>query len=385
MQNCTTGGFFITEQTQDFVTEIIVNKLRDLAWFDESWATEVRHAMRLLVCAYAEAYEAVDHLEKPVQFVRLSGLLPGRRLLIIKPLLRDAVASHIEIVLCNTTQLMLRAYRAARPTFDDLRLGVSHHAPPERRAEAEQQRTAFVEKQERVASLLDEAVRDAKELRERIGNKGEGGTKTFKTIIGGIRHLLPIAWAGWVVIILADVLQSTSVQFALYAVGALVVYHALALAGLPFHDAAERKHALFEVYLGGPASDGLAPMFPEVSRFEGDLFKLFGAQPPCVIQWNQVVPLLHYVIAAALVAYAAWALPLIGQTKIAAWIMAGVLIAVYANQLVYWWRLVRMRCRGRSAWQIVWAMLAAIQVLEPLKAPDGGSEDSGESVSEGSE
>jgi len=347
-----------------------MNKLRELDWFNESWATEVRNTMRYLVCSYADAYEAVDRLQKPIQLVRLSGLSIGRRLLVIKPLLRDAIASHVDIVLSNITTLLLRGYRAARPTLNDLPPGVSRNAEPERRAEAEAKRAAFIQQQERIAGLLEEAVRDAKELRERIGTKGEGGTKTFKIIIRGVRRILPIAWAAWAAALISSASQTGGLQFGLYIVGVIIVYHALALLGLPFHDAAERKHALFEGIIEKPASDGLTPMFPEVSRFENGLFKLLGTQPPVVILWDHIVPLFHYVTAAVLVAYAAFALPLEGKAKNAAWMVAAMLIFVYGRRLMEWWTLVHLRCRGRSVWQILLALFAVIQTLEIFQPPD---------------
>lgn len=347
-----------------------MKRLRDASWLDEAWARKVRDAMRLLVCHYVEAYEAVDSLKKPLQFVRLGGLSGGRRLLVFKPLLRDAVASHIETVLGNLTQLNLRAYRAARPSSEDLRLGVTCNASPERMADKKLELAKFIATQESVSVLLEEAVRDAKELRERVGNKGEGGARIFKRIVGIVRNVVPIAWAGWVVLIISGASEPDSVQFAFYVLGALIGYHAIALLGLPFHDAAERKHALFEGYLGKP-SDGVAPLAPPISRFEIGLYQLFGSQPPCVIQWNQVVPLLHYAIAIALVGYAAWALPLLGQAKTAAMLVAGALIALYLYRLLDWWRLVRSRSHGQSVGQIVWALFAAIQPLQAIPVPDG--------------
>lgn len=347
-----------------------MEQLRNQTWFEEAWAAEVQKRMRYLVCAYVEVCEAVQRLPATVQFVRLGGIGMRRPLVLIKSLLRDVVEAHVDTVLSHTTLLMLRAYRAARPYHEETWLGVTKHASPESRANAEAKRAEFLEKQKRVAALLETAAGDAEELRKRLGGKGEGGAKVFKAILHGIRRLLPLLWATWVAAVLSSRLaQSDALQFVVFAVGAIIVYHVLALAGLPFHDAGERKHALFGMSLGSP-SDGLPAVCPPLARLEDDLFKLFAARRPVVMTWEDLVPLLHYVAASAFIAYAAWMLPLNGPARMVVWIAAAVLVLIYLIRLFFWWRLIRLRHTGRSPSTLVWAVVANIQALDLLVPPE---------------
>lgn len=179
-------------------------------------------------------------------------------------------------------------------------------------------------------------------------------------------------WAAWVAAVLSRLAQSDALQFIVFAAGAIILYHGLALAGLPFHDAGERKHALFGMSLGSP-SDGLAAVYPPLARLEDDLFKLFRARRPIVMTWEDLVPFLHYVAASALVAYAAWMLPLSAPAGTIVRIAAAALVLVYLSRLYFWWQLIRLRHAGRSATALTWAVVASIQTLDLLESP-GGSE-----------
>ena len=122
-----------------------MNKLHELKWFDEQWATEVRDATRELVRLYCEALEAVSALPRPIQFIEFSGLRGGYRpLLVVKSFLREAVIDHIAIVLRHAALLRLRAFAVARPLPGEVRLGVKRTAEAEVVARAEARRTEFL-------------------------------------------------------------------------------------------------------------------------------------------------------------------------------------------------------------------------------------------------
>lgn len=155
-----------------------MEKLREQKWFDEAWAAEVQKRMRYLVCAYVEVCEKVERLPAAVQLVSLGGLGIRRPLILIKSLLRDAVATHVDTVLRHMTLLMLRAYRAARPYHEEAWLGVTKHASPESRASAEAKRADFLEKQTRAGGASRDRrgrCRGAeKAARRRGGGRREG-------------------------------------------------------------------------------------------------------------------------------------------------------------------------------------------------------------------
>ena len=47
----------------------MTSNLKELPWFEEVWATDLRNAVRVLVRDYAEAVELVERISKPIQRV----------------------------------------------------------------------------------------------------------------------------------------------------------------------------------------------------------------------------------------------------------------------------------------------------------------------------
>src|SRR5436309_5520319 len=249
----------------------MTSNLKELPWFEEVWATDLRNAVRVLVRDYAEAVELVERISKPIQRVTYHDKL-GRdhSVCVVKSLLREAVAEHIQAVLRNTALVRIRAFSAARPTAAELQLPVKATAPPNVIGNAIAGRHKFVERQKVIASLLNEAAIDIRSLLEATGVNGKPGQRLFKAIITAIRRILPFAWAGFVITQFAAL--SDAPQWQLFAFAALVTvaYHVFAWMTLPFHDAADRQFILFEGYRAmiGDASDGIPSIRPEVSRHE---------------------------------------------------------------------------------------------------------------------
>lgn len=348
-----------------------MQKLEEQPWFSQEWAAKVHDAVRILVRAYIEACEAVEGLAKPIQLVRYGGVRGGRSVWVAKALLREAVVHHIETVLRSTKVIGIRAYAAARPTSTELRLGVKKTAPPESIAEATARRDAFVKQQEAIATLLEQAVNDIKSLDEVIGAYGKPGQMAFKTIIKYIRHLLPFAWTGFVITQFSAMSGAPQWQLFVFAVISAAAYHFFAWLTLPFYYAADRQYVLFEGYTGN-ASDGLAPMFPEVSRHEKALFKLLGSRPPIVISWEYLVPLLHYAVLSVLLAMMVIKLPFDPDARILAGVLGGVAILWYLKEIWWGWRLIRQRHRDRSAIEILWALSLGTHTI--LVLDEGGEE-----------
>jgi len=243
----------------------MTSNLRDLPWFQEAWATNLRDAVRVLVRDYAETVELVEQISKPIQRVTYHDKLGGdRSVWVVKSLLREAVTHHIQAVLRNTALVRIRAFSAARPTAAELQLPVKATAPPNVIANAIAGRHKFVERQKVIASLLNEAAIDISLLLEATGVNGKPGQRLFKAIITAIRRVLPFAWAG--VVITQFAALSNAPQWQLFAFAALVTvaYHVFAWMTLPFHDAADRQFILFEGYRArlGDVSDGI----PSISR-----------------------------------------------------------------------------------------------------------------------
>jgi hypothetical protein len=224
----------------------MTSNLKDLAWFSEAWATNVRNAVRVLVRDYAEAVELVERLSKPIQRVTYHDKLEGdRSVWVVKSLLREAVANHIQAVLRCTALVRILAFCAARPTADELQLPVKITAPPNVIGNAIADRHKFIERQKVIASLLNEAATDIRSLLEATGANGKPGQRLFKAVITGIRRILPFAGAGFVISQFAAL--SDAPQWQLFAFAALVTiaYHVFAWLTLPFHDAADRQFILF--------------------------------------------------------------------------------------------------------------------------------------------
>ena len=345
-----------------------MKKLEELDWFNLKWATSVRDATRRLVCAYAEAYDDIERLSPAVRLVTFTGL-HRPALIVFKPLFRDAAAKHIDAMLRQTSLLAIRAFRASRPTHDDLRFNHAKHPSEEEKKLATEKLLEFKARQQAIAALLEEANADVSELRERIANEGKGAAGLFKKIAGIIRRFLPVVWAWWAAILIDRVTPGSQLQMWGIAGAMTLVYHLLGLAGLPFHDAAERKHVYFEGFMG-QASDGLNPVAPEMSRLEKKWFSQFKQKPPLVILWDQAVPLLHYTVAGVFVIYIAWKFPAEGIMRARLWAAAAALTVVYFWRLKVWWLLLRMRSSGHSVVEIVTALAGVLQVLEPEDKED---------------
>lgn len=71
-------------------------------------------------------------------------------------------------------------------------------------------------------------------------------------------------------------------------------------------------------------------------------------------------------------------LPMSDSAGIVVRMAAGFLVLIYLSRLVYWWQLLRLRNRGRSAASLVLAVVSSIQVLDLLEA-SRDSDDSTES------
>ncbi len=338
--------------------------------YDEKWAKDVRDATRWLVCIYARAFEAVLTLRKPWQRVVLGGIYGKRKFFVVKPLLRDALLHHLKVNLDQATLLALRAYQAQRPTPDETRLRVNKkNASSERIAEAEAERNEFLERQQKSAALLDEALNDIKSLSEIVREQPSLAAKFFKTGISLLRRVAPIAVVGWVVTQFDELRAWPTWQVMGFAILILVAYHLVAWISLPFFDAAYRKHILLNGYMGKP-SDGLMPMFPNAARLEVALFKLFDLRPPIVVSWDEIVPALHYLVLIIFIITLLVILPLAGKVRYGAWVFSAVLVFIYIGRIAKSWTWIQQRHKGRNFSELVWALLAAIDfgvVLEPLK------------------
>lgn len=338
--------------------------------YDEKWARDVRDATRWLVCIYARAFEAVLALRKPWQRVVLGGMYGGRKLLIVKPLLRDALLYHIKVNFNHATLLTLRAYQAQRPTPSETRLGVNKkNASLERIAEAEAQRNAFLERQQNTSALLNEALDDIKSLNEIVCGQPSLAAKLFKTGINLLRRVAPLAVIGWVIARFDELRAWPTWQVMGFAIIILVAYHLVAWVSLPFFNAAYRKHVLLNGYMGKP-SDGLMPMFPDAARLEIAFFKLFDLRPPVIVSWDEIVPALHYLVLIIFIIALLVILPLDGKARNGSWVFGAVLVFIYIGRIAEWWTWIHQRHKGRNFSEIAWALLAAIDwgaVLEPLK------------------
>jgi len=332
-----------------------MENLKEQSWFDDEWATSVRNSVRTLVRAYTEAYDAVESRSKPVQLVSYGGIRSGRSVLVIKALLKEAISSHVHTILRGLTLIRIRAYAAARPTTNELRLGVKKTAAPNVVEAATARRDAFAAKQELIAKLLGEAAGDMQALEEALG-ESRTGQKALKAVVNGVRRVLPLAWTGYVVSQFSALHTAPQWQLFAFAALSIVAYHLLAWLTLPFYHAADRQYVLFEGYTGG-ASDGLKPMFPEVSRHETALFKLLGAKRPIVISWEYLIPPLHYAVISTLLIMMIVKLPFEGHAREVAAVFGIVLILNYINQIRLFLGLLRGRHQDRSMLEIIWALL----------------------------
>jgi hypothetical protein len=347
-------------------------------WFTEKWATEVRDSTRRLVRLYAEAIETVDALPHWFRMIRLSGIRGGARpLFIFKALLRDSVADHIRRVLQQTVRLQVRAFVASRPLPEQTRLGVKKTAPPEAITRATEARDKFIAQQQIIAGLLDEASKDVKGMLELVGANEGVGQRAFKNLIRTARRFLPFLWASVVIAQFSRWSGQSQLQLLAFFVGTVVVYHLAAWLTLPFHDAGETKYVYFEGYIGG-GDDGLRALFPPASRYESALFKLFRSKPPIAISWETVTPLLHYALISALLIIMLIKLPFAGQALNVALSFAAILIIIYIWQLWLLWHLLTLRYEGRSAWEIITALISSLTVLNPSDKSDD-SEDAADS------
>jgi hypothetical protein len=324
-------------------------------WFTEQWATEVRDAARKLVRLYAEAIETVDLLPRWIWRVRLSGLRGGMRpLIVVKPLLRDAVANHVRRVLTRTQLLQLRGFMAGRPLPETRRRGRRKAATP----------AAVIAKsrQEKIAILLEEAARDVKGLLEVVGEDEKVGRQAFAALVRAARRWLPVIWAG-VVISQFDRLSGWP-QFQPLAFFLLVTiaYHLAAALTLPLHDAAERKHVYMNGYLGAKEPDGLNALVPPATRREADLFKLLGPKPPIVISWEIIIPVLHYALMSVLLVIMLIKLPFTSEARAIAGIFAAVLGIIYFRAVMQLWALIKVRYRDRSVWEVLAALLPSFDI-----------------------
>ncbi|MDP1966874.1 MAG: hypothetical protein Q8K93_32295 [Reyranella sp.] len=311
----------------------------------ERWATDVQKATRALVLAYAQAWQSVEGLSARAQVVHPGGLWAGRPLLVVRLLLRESLVEHITTVLRATSVVRLRAFAAARQKV--------------KRSEIAQPAT----------SPLEQAEGDIRGLLELAEGGERSGQRALKTILSTIRRLLPFIWTGAVLAQFDRWSNAPQNQLVAFAFVVLAGYHVLAWLTLPFHDAAERKYLLLEGYVGKP-SDGLTPLAPPASRYEAALFKLIGRQPPIVMSWETVVPLLHYAIASALIVFLVIKLPFAMETRIASGVIGSILIGIYIKRIKDWWSLLRVRYKGRSRGAILLSLLPSLAVVGAIKGDD---------------
>jgi hypothetical protein len=350
-----------------------VTKLIEEKWFTEEWATNVRDAVRALARSYAEAYAAVDRLPKLIQRVRYGGF-KRKSVWVVKSLLREAVANHVQGVLAATAAIRLRAFKSARPTADEVRLPVKRTAPEQVLQRALAGQGQFVARQQAVSKALEEAAGDIKALLEAIGSEIRSGEKAFKTIIKAVRRLLPLAWTGVVFTQLNSLSSMPQWQLVSFAVFVTAIYHGLAWLTLPFHDAADRQYVLFEGDIG-TASDGLAPMFPPVSRREKALFDLLGSKAPIVVSWEILVPLFHYAVVSILLVLMVVKLPFTPWVRLTAGGCGLALVGFYIYQITCLWRLIRQRYREYSFWDIVLAVVLGTQAFVGQEEESSGESD----------
>jgi hypothetical protein len=346
-----------------------VQKLEEHKWFNEKWASELRDAARALARHYASACEGVEALPKPFQRVALGGLRGGRRLWVVKLLFREAVNDHIRSVISRVGLLHWRAYSAARPDREELRRRVKDTAAAEA-VEADKARLAeFDARQRKISELLEEASRDFREMLELLKSDERIGQNALKSILRLIRRVLPFAWAGSVIATFGRWSNAPQIQLLIFFAGVTAIYHVLAWFTLLFHDAAERKWALFQGYFGTP-SDGLYPLEPVVSRLEESFFKILGSRPPIVISWETVVPVFHYITISVVMIIMLFKLPFSHTALGVALVLCALLIRKYAIELFWLWRLLKVRYPGRAWHEIVLALLPPFQVIEPFMPLD---------------
>lgn len=351
-----------------------MNKLAEQKWFTERWATEVRDATRDLVRLYYDALEAVSAFPGFFQRVTLyGGRSDYRPLLVLKSFFREAAVEHIRLMLRHTELLHLRAFAASRPRKLELSLGVKKTAGAEVVAQAELRRSNFIAQQQRIAITLQEAVQDVHDLTEFLTNEERPGQRTLKGVMRLLRRGLPFLWAGWIVAQFKHWSNAPQLQIFLFLLGTTLVYHLMALATLLFHDAGERKYILFDGYMGR-ASDGLEPLFPEVSRLEKALFEKFGVRPPVVISWEAIIPILHYVVISGLIVWLWIKLPLAPSARGVVGVLGLVLIIEYLRRVLLFCQLLIVRYRGRSKWEITIALFSSLQSLVPFEEQTGDSE-----------
>lgn len=264
--------------------------------------------------------------------------------------------NHIQAVLRNVALVEIRAFSAARPTSEELRLRAKRTAAPEVIANATSRRAQFVERQSLVASLLNAAAADIRSLRELLGADGRPGQKLFRAIIGAVRRVLPFAWAGFVVTQFDALSGAPQWQLFAFAAVATAAYHGFAWLTLPFHDSAYRQFILFEGGLGD-ASNGIPSIYPKVSRHEKALFRILSSRPPVVVSWEDFVPPIQYLVISFLLIAMLIKLPFDQIARYVAGALTAVLICWYARQIVLWWRLIRMRYSDHSITEIIWALL----------------------------
>ncbi|HEY1936415.1 MAG TPA: hypothetical protein VGJ33_00595 [Candidatus Angelobacter sp.] len=351
-----------------------MNKLREQTWFTEQWATEVRDATRDLVRLYYEALETVSAFPGFFLRVKLFGLRSGHRpLFVLKSFFREAAVEHIRTVLRQTDLLHLRAFAASRPLKLEMSLGVKKTAKAEVVAEAETRRSKFIEQQQRIATILQEAAQDVHGLAELLTNEERRGQRALKSVMRLLRRGLPFLWAGWVIAQFKHWSNAPQLQALLFFLGTALVYHLTALATLPFHDAGERAYILFEGFMG-KTSDGLAPLFPEASRLEKAMFEKFGVHPPVVISWEMIIPIFHYMVVSGLIVWLWIKLPLGHTARELVGACGFLLIMTYLRELFVLTQLLGLRYRGRSRWEIFLALFTSFQSLVPLEEQHGESE-----------
>lgn len=355
--------------------------LLEFSWFSEEKAREIRDSSRRLVRAYAEACDAVEGLKKPWQWVHTKLGIP-RPLFVVKAYFKDAVVRHIQITLKRLTLLRLRSYVAERPTADEMRLGIKKTAPPEQVATAEARRSAFLDQREKISGLLKEAWGDIEELDKALSEHKESTSWSINVVVKTVRRLLPVGFAAWFVAQFARLHGMPNWQLALYVGLALLAYHAFAWLALPFHDAGYRKYLLFEGYIGTP-TDGLKPMEPCVSELESELFSAFKLRPPLIVSWEELAPLVHYVVLIALV-LALWLdLPFDQEARKQVRWIAPSLIVFYLYRLAIVRLFLKVRYSGRSVVEMAAALFHVFDWSTVLEKKDEGETESPEGERQG--
>jgi hypothetical protein len=192
---------------------------------------------------------------------------------VLGPLVRVAVSRHVRVNVKALRSVLVGATGA-----------VERWCPEDRPAQ----------------SAIAEAMEKVQKFAQEIKESEDGDTHPSSKLLDGAFDLFlkTVVPAGSVSTLFWTVARST---YWILIFGWVVLYHILGLVGILIHDSEHRKELLFEGYIGTP-SDGVKPLFPNVSRVERALYEHLGVSPPVVVAWGEVVwPGVHYGVTTAAV------------------------------------------------------------------------------------